>query len=202
MSGTYELAPGVNARILASATGLLSLQEMGPFPGAIITSAGSGLYHALAFDKTVQKHFAAQKSNRLERRLIELGLQHGLGDEAKLATVANRVIEGNGLTTLLGEIYDLPDDRVTQGLRDAFLSHNHIRTLRVPEGAVVSLFGTPIGLQVARIHLRRLLDAGEVASEPIEEALSWIAYQLAEPDRRTAALILRHQRKPSTGPSS
>jgi hypothetical protein len=202
MSETYDLAPGVTARIVASATGLRSLQEQGPYRGAIITSAGSGLYHALQFDKTVQQFLASQKSNRLERRLIELGLQHGIGEDAKLATVANRIIEGTALTTLLGEIYDLPDDRVTDGLRDAFLSHNYIRTLRVPEGAVISLFGTPIGLQVARIHLRRLLDAGEVASEPIEEALSWIAYQLAEPDRRTAALILRHQRKPSTGPTT
>jgi hypothetical protein len=202
MSGTHELAPGVHARIVAEATGLRALQEKGPFPGAVITSAGSGRYHALHIDKAVTQFIAAQKSNRLERRLVELGLQHGLGEEGKLATVATRAIEGDGLTSLLGEIYDLPDDRVTNGLRDAFLSHNHIRLLSVPPGAVISLFGTPIGLQVARIHLRRLLEAGEVATEPIEEALSWIAYQLAEPDRRTAALILRHQRKPSTGPTA
>jgi hypothetical protein len=201
MSAPFELAPGVPARMLASATGLRQLQEQGPFPGAIIASAETGSYLALQFDKTVQQFMATQKSNRLERRLIELGLQHGIGEEAKLATVANRVIEGNQLTTLIGEIYDLPDDRVTNGLRDAFLSHNHIQTQSVPLGAVISLFGTPIGLQVARIHLRRLLEEGEVAAEPIEEALSWIAYQLAEPDRRTAALILRHQRKPSTGPT-
>ncbi|MBC7544196.1 MAG: hypothetical protein H7338_15855 [Candidatus Sericytochromatia bacterium] len=196
MSGeTLELGPGVMANVITTSQGLLPLQQRGPFPGTILTSAGQGRYHVLRFDKTVERFLSTQKSNRLERQLVELGLQFGVGDEAKLATVATRLIDGTGLTTLLGEVYDLPDDRVSQGLREAFLGHNHIAGTHVPAGAVISLFGTPIGLQVARIHLRRLLDDGDVASEAIEEALSWIAYQLAEPDRRTAALILRHQRR-------
>lgn len=190
-----ELAPGIRAERLASGHGLRDLQAQGPFVEAVIAAGRGGVYHAIRLDETVRQYIRSLPSNRLERRLAELGLQFGVGDDAKLATVTTKRILGPSLTTLIGEIYDLPDDRVSETLRAAFLGHNGVEADHLPPGTIVSLFGTPVGLQIARIYLRRLLDAGEVAAEPIEEALSWIAYQLAEPDRRTAALIMRHQRR-------
>ena len=194
--GLWEPFPGVISQIQTSAVGLGTLQRQGLFPGAILASGGQGRYLVLTLDKALRKAIQRMPGSRLERQLAELGLQVGIGEDARLATIALREIAGEDLTTLHGEVFDLPDDRVTDSLRKAFLAHNHIDPPRkILPGTIVSLFGTPIGLQVARVHLWRLRDAGETPDEPIEEALSWIAYQLAEPDRRTAALIMRYQRR-------